>query len=90
MTNQCGSDSICYNITALDDHFGVCCPDTLQINDLQILPGNYSASSTIIAQGTVVDSTTFKAFDRIVLDKDFEILLGSVFEILLEQCEIRN
>ncbi len=65
-----------------------CCPATLAIDDTPIADGVYQVELTITSHGTVPNSgsVVFKANESVELQPGFEVVLGGVFEVVMEGC----
>ncbi len=64
------------------------CPTTLPVNDNPIVSGTYEAQQVITSSGTVANggNVLFKAGTSIELLPNFEILLGGIFEVMMQGC----
>jgi hypothetical protein len=65
-----------------------CCPLTRAVNDNPIPSGTYEAQLEITSTGTVANggNVLFKADQSIELQPGFEVMLGGIFEVVMEGC----
>jgi subtilisin-like proprotein convertase family protein len=64
------------------------CPTTLPVNSLPIVSGAYSAQQILTSSGMTVGNANvlFKAGTSVELTANFEVLLGTVFEVMMQGC----
>lgn len=71
----------------LIDFEGGGCPDYLTVEG-SIYSGTYQAGVSLESSGTIMqgEDVVYSAGDEIVLDADFEIMVGSVLDITIDNC----
>ena len=64
------------------------CPNNLAVNDDPILDGTYEAATEITSSGTVPanGNVVFSAGTSVVLEPNFNILPGGIFQVLMTGC----
>ena len=86
------SDNVFFDINDADLSLApesVPCNVTSEINDDPIADGMYSSSSSLEASGTVPNNgaVVFTSVDQIILNPDFEVESGAVFEMWIYPCD---
>ena len=85
-----GENDTCFATITVEDLYGHCCPDSLQVNQTPITVGDYSSVDITMSRGlvNVGDSVNLFSSGQIVLDTGFNVLQGALFEASIQNCQI--